>query len=78
MRRDYQIEGVGLGSGVKVSRNGTDHERAKLFLPDNDEYAGPGDPDGTIGMRNWMDTHQPQVPGGDFSMVPGTIERKSF
>lgn len=76
--RDWRREAVGVGAGVRVSRDGTDHERARLFLPSNDEFKGPDDPDGTKGMREWHDTHQPKESTGDRSLVPGNIERKSF
>jgi len=76
--RDYRAEMVGVGTGVRVSRDGTESEIAALFLPDNDEFAGPGDPDGTKGMRKWHETHQPKEGAGDRSMVPGRITRRSF
>lgn len=68
--------GFGVGSGVKVSRDGTDHELAELFLPNNDEFISPSDPDGTKGMRNWHETHRPKEGAGDRSLVPGRIDRK--
>lgn len=78
MVRDYGAEGVGIGSGVKVSRDGTAHEMGRLFLPGNDEYAGPGDPDGTKGMRKWHAEHRPMSGDGDRALVPGKIDRKVF
>jgi len=78
MVRDYRAELVGVGTGVRVSRDGTESEIAALFLPDNDEFVGPGDPDGTKGMRKWHETHQPKEGAGDRSMVPGRITRRSF
>jgi hypothetical protein len=76
MRRDWKAEGVGIGTGVRVSRTGTDREMAQLFLPDNNEFAGPGDPDGKKGAREWLDTHQPKEPGGHNPLLE--IERRSF
>jgi hypothetical protein len=78
MGRDYQREAVGIGSGVRVSRDGTESDINKLFLPGNDEFVGPGDPDGTKGMREWHDTHQPKEGAGDRGKVPGRIEKRSF
>lgn len=76
MRRDYRAEGVGLGSGIKVSRDGTVLDQARLFLPDNDEFAGPGDPDGTKGAREWLESHQPKESKGHNPLLE--IERRSF
>jgi len=76
--RRYRDEGVGLGSGVKVSRDGTARDMGELFLPDNSEFAGPDDPDGTKGLREWHDTHQPKEGAGDRSLVPGRIDKRSF
>jgi hypothetical protein len=78
MVRDYKAEGVGIGSGVRVSRDGTVSEQAKQFLPDNSEFAGPGDPDGTKGMREWHETHQPKESVRRQVQLPGHIEKKSF
>lgn len=76
LRRDYRAESVGVGSGVRVSRTGTNLEQARLFLPDNREFAGPGDPDGKKGAREWLDTHQPKESGGNNPLLE--IERRSF
>jgi hypothetical protein len=62
--RDYHAEGVGIGSGVRVSRDGTLREQAELFLPTNRDFAGPDDPDGRKGAREWLETHAPKHPGG--------------
>jgi hypothetical protein len=76
MDRDWKAEGVAVGRGVRVSRDGTMREQAQLFLPDNDEFKGPGDPDGTKGARQWLETHQPKEPGGRNPLL--TTERRSF
>lgn len=76
MIRDYKAEDVGLGSGTRVSRDGTNLEQARLFLPGNDEFVGPGDPDGKKGAREWLDNHQPMVTGGNNPLLD--IERRSF
>ncbi len=77
LKRDFRAEGVGIGSGVRVSRDGTLHEQSKLFLPGNEDFKGPGDPDGTKGMREWHDTHQRKDPKGRGVKV-GDIARRSF
>lgn len=59
MRRDYRAEAVGIGTGVRVSREGTDRERAELFLPSNRDLAGPGDPDGKKGAAEWLERFEP-------------------
>ena len=73
LRRDYKAEGFGIGSGVKVSRDGTIKDQAKLFLPDNKDFAGPSDPDGTKGMREWRENHTPK---GAKPHWPGEVEKK--
>jgi len=77
MRRDWRVEGVGVGSGVRVSRTGTSLDQACLFLPDNDEFKGPDDPDGTAGMRRWREGHTPREDNPNPAW-PGTVERKVF
>lgn len=74
-RRDYHAEGVGLGTGVKVSRDGTMKDQADLFLPTNRELAGPGDPDGTKGMREWRERVTPKE---SKPYWPGAVDRKTF
>lgn len=76
VHRDYKAEGVGIGPGVRVSRDGTMLDQARLFLPDNDDFKGPGDPDGTKGARKWLDEHQPKESVGYNPLLD--IERKSF
>lgn len=77
MNRDYRAEAVGIGSGVRVSRTGTAADQAALFLPTNKDFAGPGDPDGKKGMREWRDSHVPKS-GNKRPFWPGEVERKSF
>ena len=74
--RDYRAEAVGIGEGVRVSRTGTDRELASLFLPGNDEFVGPGDPDGKKGAREWLETHQPKESRGSNPLL--NIDRRSF
>lgn len=77
MRRDWKAEGVGVGSGVRVSRDGTLLDQAHLFLPDNNEFKGPGDPDGTKGMRAWHERHAP-AEGNKNPVHPGRVDRRVF
>lgn len=77
LARDYRAEAVGVGSGVRVSRDGTLRDQARLFLPTNDEFKGPGDPDGTKGMRAWHDRFEPRADNPRPVQV-GEIERKVF
>jgi len=77
MRRDYGAEGVGLGSGVKVSRDGLVADQAALFLPSNKDYAGPGDPDGNKGMRKWRDSHGPRDTNSK-PHWPGQVNKEVF
>lgn len=74
--RDYKAEAVGVGTGVAMSRTGTVRDQAQLFLPSNDEFKGPGDPDGTKGAREWLDSHAPKENGGHNPLLD--IERRSF
>lgn len=76
MHRDYRAEMVGIGSGVRVSRDGTSRDQAALFLPSNEDFKGPGDPDGSKGARRWLDDHAPKESGGNNPLLD--IERKSF
>ena len=77
MRRDWATEGVGVGQGVRVSRDGTLSDQAHLFLPTNDEFKGPGDPDGTRGMRAWHEHHEPRA-DNPRPVHPGRVEKRSF
>lgn len=60
MARDYAAENFGVGAGVRVSKTGTNRDQAKLFLPQAKDYAGPGDPDGSKGLRAWNESHGPK------------------
>lgn len=75
--RDYRAEAVGVGSGVRVSRDGTVRDQAHLFLPDNNDFKGPGDPDGTKGMRKWHERYQP-APGNKNPVMVGEIDKRVF
>lgn len=59
-RRDWQGEGVGIGSGVRESnREHTVSGYRDLFLPTADDYRTPEDPSGQKGLRDWAETHGP-------------------
>jgi len=75
--RDYRAENVGVAVQMLKDereaggRAGYDN----LFLPNNDDFKGKGDPDGTKGMRNWRETHQPKDTNHK-PRWPGTVEKK--
>lgn len=69
MRRDYQTERAGIGSGVRVSRDGTNRDQADIFLPTARELASPDDPDGSKGIKKWNDEHDPK-PGNSAPVRP--------
>lgn len=75
--RDYRAEAVGVGSGVRVSRDGTVQDQARLMLPTNNDFRGPGDPDGTKGMRAWHDRFQPAADNPRPVKV-GEIDKRVF
>ena len=72
--RDYRAEAVGIGSGVRVSRDqfGGLEARAAAFLPTPDDFKGPGDPDGMKGLRSWRDEHEPTKGDVIGNMLPKT------
>jgi hypothetical protein len=75
--RDYRAENVGVVGLelMKAEREaGSKEAYDRLFLPHNDDFKGPGDPDGTIGMRAWRDNHQPR-PSNHAPRWPGTVEK---
>jgi hypothetical protein len=73
--RDYKAEGVGVNVAMlRDTRDGTS-AYDRVFLPDNKDFAGPKDPDGTKGMREWRDTHQPRDTN-HAPRWPGTVEKK--
>lgn len=60
MKRDWKREAVGIGSGVRASRETlSDAGYRELFLPSAKDYAGPGDPTGQKGLREWREEHTP-------------------
>jgi hypothetical protein len=77
MVRDYRAEGVGVAvQQLKNEREaGGTKAHDALFLPTNKDFAGPGDPDGTKGMRQWRDTHQPKA-GNSKPRWPGEVDKK--
>jgi hypothetical protein len=74
--RDWRSEGVGVAvANLKADRERGGEADKRLFLPHNDDFKGPDDPDGTKGMREWRDNHQPKA-GNKRPDWPGTVERK--
>jgi hypothetical protein len=75
--RDYRAENVGVAvESLKQEReNGGKEGLKRLFLPHNDDFKGPGDPDGTKGMREWRETHQPKA-GNKSPDWPGHVEKQ--
>jgi hypothetical protein len=59
--RDWQRENVGFQTlQLKREREtGGSSAVRDLFLPKAADYAGPGDPDGSKGIRQWNDEHAP-------------------
>lgn len=59
--RDYSTENVGIGTGVRESRNElTTSGYRDLFLPTADDMATADDPSGQKGLREWAETHTPK------------------
>ena len=62
MRRDYRAENVAPQT-VQLKREreaGGSSAVRDLFLPTAKELAGPGDPDGEKGIREWADSQKPK------------------
>lgn len=77
MVRDYRAENVGIAvQQLKDERSAGGREGYdRMFLPSNDDFKGPGDPDGTSGMRAWRDQHEPKDTNKK-PRWPGSVERK--
>lgn len=75
--RDYRTEGVGVAvAGLKLEREeGGQAALARYMLPHNDDFKSPEDPDGTKGMREWRENHQPKA-GNSKPYWPGEVEKK--
>lgn len=79
LRRDYRAEGVGVATVAlkrERERGGASAVR-DLFLPTAKDYAGPGDPDGAKGLRQWADEHEPKM-GNKKPLYPEGIPRRSW
>lgn len=66
--RDYRAESVGFNAAALANarkREGTE----KLFLPSRRDFAGPRDPDGSKGLKEWKDRHAP-APGNKRPLWP--------
>jgi hypothetical protein len=60
--RDYRAEAVGvqvLGLKRERERGGASAVR-DMFLPTAKDFAGPTDPDGSKGLRQWGEEHAPK------------------
>lgn len=78
LARNYRQESVGVAVGTlkrERERGGSGAIR-DTFLPTAADYAGPGDPDGSKGIREWNDTHDPR-PGNSKPLRPES-PRKSW
>jgi len=61
LNRDYQAESVGIAMAqLKREREHSKEEYMAKFLPSNKDFAGPNDPDGKKGMRQWREEHNPK------------------
>jgi hypothetical protein len=78
LTRDYRAEGVTPNTAALArERGGQDIEWFKQnFLPTADEFAGPGDPDGSKGLTKWNDEHGPK----DSNKAPArpTVPKRVF
>jgi hypothetical protein len=80
LSRDFRAEKVGLGNLLDLKHDregGGPSNMAQLFLPENEDFAGPDDPEGKKGMREWRDKHRPKS-SNKKPLWPGTVERKVF
>jgi hypothetical protein len=61
MRHDYLAENAGIDR-TSLTPDHVDRVRKHqaLFLPGAKDFAGPDDPDGIVGLKEWQDTHQPR------------------
>lgn len=76
MRRDYKRDGV-QATGMVQMKNDRENggSTSELFLPSNSEFAGPGDPDGNKGMRDWRDSVKP-TDDNRKPRWPGSVDKK--
>jgi len=78
LKRDYRAEAVGIAIGqLKAEREHSKEERMATMLPTNEGLAGPGDPDGTKGIRKWREQFSP-ADDNKKPWYPGTVEKKVF
>jgi hypothetical protein len=76
--RDYRAEQVGILGlpDLKHEREmGSAGNAAQLFLPENKDFAGPDDPDGTKGMAGWRNKHRPKA-SNKRPHWPGEVEKR--
>jgi hypothetical protein len=61
LRRDYRGEGVGFNTAtLKKERDFGVRAHKDMFLPTAKDFAGPADPEGTKGIREWAEEHKPK------------------
>jgi len=78
MVRNWRGESVGVSVGnLRNERNEGKDGLKRMFLPHNDDFKGPGDPDGTRGMAEWRETHQPR-PSNHNPDWPGEVPKRVF
>lgn len=60
--RDYRAESAAplIANLARERTRGGDAYWRDQFLPTAAELAGPGDPDGSKGIRKWNDEHDPR------------------
>lgn len=78
LRRDWRAEGVGIGPGVRESNLELSPSGYRdLFLPSEADLSSVDDPDGTKGMREWMDEHEPKE-GNKHPILPERTKTQFF
>lgn len=76
--RDYRAEQVGVSGLLDMKHEremGSSNNAARLFLPTNEDFAGPKDPEGKKGMRAWRERHRPKS-SNRRPAWPGEVDKK--
>jgi len=76
MRRVFTVAVSNLVQLKNERENGGARAVRDKFLPTARDFAGPADPDGTKGLQEWGDTHEPKN-GNSKPMYPD-IPKRSF
>lgn len=80
MKRDYRSDVPVFGNRVEMAREreaGGASAMRDLFLPTNDDYKGPADPDGNKGMKQWREEHSPRE-SNKRPNWPGSVSKEFF